>query len=133
MTTKKIQIAARLSPVALDQLDAMAQERGRSRSDIIESLVSTESHGSTTWDTTDAFDKAVAGPDVPNEWAQAAVAVCDTLRLARLACGSVFGLEARDDRKTAIEVCRMMLDTHERMKADRSILVDGRDDVEVDD
>lgn len=123
MATQKIQIAARLPAEALNQLDSIAQDSGRSRSDVIEVLVGQEAQrlerlpGSrgegSAWSTADDFDRAVTNPDLPRLRAIAAVSVGDTLRLARLACESVFGVKAVP-MASAVEVCRMMLAEHER-------------------
>lgn len=126
MGTQKIQIAARLPVEALNQLDVIAQDTGRSRSDVIEALVGQEAQRlersvagraeNSTWNTMDDFDRAVTNPSLPRLRMIAAVNVGDTLRLARLACESVFGAKAVP-MAPAVEVCRMMLAEHDRIEA----------------
>ena len=126
MATQKIQIAARLPVEALNQLDSIAQDSGRSRSDVIEALVGQEAQRlerspvgraeDGAWSTADDFDRAVTNPNLPRLRMIAAVNVGDTLRLARLACESVFGVKAVP-MASAVEVCRMMLAEHERAEA----------------
>tara|TARA_R110000822_G_scaffold146332_2_gene285419 strand:+ start:854 stop:1282 length:429 start_codon:yes stop_codon:yes gene_type:complete len=137
MKTKKVQIAARLPVVTLDQLDELASDRGLSRSDVIETLIAKEAAPEVrgrceggVWTTIDAFDRAVASPDVPRLWSMAAVHVCDTLRIARLACESVFGAAGASDRAAAVEVCRMMLNEHARLSDEEQILADVDEDVD---
>lgn len=126
MGTQKIQIAARLPVEALNRLDVIAQDTGRSRSDVIEALVGQETQRlersvagraeNGTWNTMDDFDRAVTNPSLPRLRMIAAVNVGDTLRLARLACESVFGAKAVPMAQ-AVEVCRMMLAEHDRIEA----------------
>jgi hypothetical protein len=145
MATQKIQIAARLPVETLNQLDSIAQDSGRSRSDVIEALVGQEaqrlerspvgrSEGG-AWSTADDFDRAVTNPDLPRLRMVAAVSVGDTLRLARLACESVFGVKAVP-MASAVEVCRMMLAEHERAEiieqVERSRPVVDDEEVEAD-
>lgn len=126
MGTQKIQIAARLPVEALNQLDVIAQDTGRSRSDVIEALVGQEAQRlersvagraeNSTWNTMDDLDRAVTNPSLPRLRMIAAVNVGDTLRLARLACESVFGAKAVPMAQ-AVDVCRMMLAEHDRIEA----------------
>lgn len=129
MGTQKIQIAARLPVEALNQLDVIAQDTGRSRSDVIEALVekearrlekSAEGRGEGgAWNAVDDFDRAVTSLSLPRLRMIAAVNVGDTLRLARLACESVFGVKAVP-MASAVEVCRMMLAEHDRIEKDEA-------------
>lgn len=108
-----VQVAVRLPTELVELLDAyVTEDRERSRSSVIREALrrileapafTVRGDGVADW--TDEFDRAVER--VPEPWRGAAVDVRDTMRLAKLACISEFGLPVAQE--TVVQVTQAML------------------------